>query len=115
MSKQIEQPAKEYDSIFSLLIHIYWALLGNAIAFFTLLAIFSHKGPAFYSTDIIFWCIIATLVLARFIDFRVWGGTTDKGELITFSHFRKYTTIIVFSAFVLWAIVHIINHSFINK
>lgn len=115
MSKQIEQPAEKYDSVFSLFVRIFWTLIGNAIAFFTLIAILRHKGQSFYIADIVFGGTIAALILARFIDFKIWGGTTEKGEPVTIVHCQKYAAILLISASVLWIIAHLINHLFINK
>ncbi len=115
MSKQIQQPAEKYDSIFSLFVHVFWTLIGNVIAFFTLVVILRHKGEIFYAADIVFWCTIAILILARFIDIKIWGGTTDKGEYVTMAHWRKYTIVLLICSTALWILTHSINHFFINK
>jgi hypothetical protein len=115
MSRQTEQSTEKYDSIFSLFVQVFWRLFGNALAFFSLLAILNHKGKMFYTYDIVFWCMIAALISARFIDFKIWGGVNEKNEPITIGHCKKYTKILLVIAFISWLISHLINYLFINK
>jgi hypothetical protein len=114
MSKQAELPVEKYDSIFSLFVRVFWTLIGNAIAFFTLLAVANHKGKPFSIDDIIFWCTIVFLILARFIDFKVWGKSR-KDEPDTIERCRKYAVILLISTSILWLAAHLINYLFINK
>ena len=109
MSKQIENP--QYDSVLSLFVRIFWTLIGNAIAFFALLAIFSHKGRQFYFADLIFFCTIGLVILARFIDDKFWG---EKGETAAIAQ-KKYALIYIIVSASLWGLAHLINATLINK
>jgi hypothetical protein len=114
MSKQAEVQVEKYDSIFSLFVRIFWTLIGNAIAFFTLLAIANHKGKAFSIDDMIFWGTVVFLIFARFIDFKLWGSSNVE-EPDTSVRCRKYIVILLISTTVLWLAAHLINYLFINK
>ncbi|MEN6384575.1 MAG: hypothetical protein ABFD79_05200 [Phycisphaerales bacterium] len=113
MSKQPEVQTEKYDSIFSLFVRVFWTLIGNAIAFFTLLAVTYHKGKAFSLNDAIFWGTIVFLILARFVDFKFWGTSDDEPD--TIQRCRKYTIVLLIISSVLWLAAHLINHLFINK
>ncbi len=109
MSNQIEVP--QYDSILSLVVRIFWTLIGNAVAFFALLAIFSRKERQFSSADLIFFCTIGLVILARFIDDKFWG---EKGEAAAKAQ-KKYALIYIIAAALLWSLAHLINAIFIDK
>jgi len=115
MSKQNGQPIEKYDSIFSLFIRVFWMLFGNVILFFTTISIFQHKREIFHTADIIFWGIVATLVLARYLDIKFWPDTTPKGTPVTMAHWRKYAVVLLICSTSLWVIAHVINCFFINK
>jgi len=114
MSKEIQKPVEKYDSVFSLFVRVFWTLIGNVIAFFTLIAIFNHRGKPFCIADIIFFCTIAAIITARLIDITVWGDPHQK-DVITMADWRKYAVIFVICSTALWILVHIINYAFINK
>ena len=115
MSKQNDQPVEKYDSIFSLFVRVFWALIGNAILLLTTISIFRHKGAIFYTADIVFWCTAAALILARYLDIKLWGGLTATGEPASMAHWRKYAVILLLCSTVVWAIAHAINYLVVNR
>jgi hypothetical protein len=115
MSKHIEPQAEHYDSIMSLFVRVFWALIGNVIAFFLLYAIANHKGPQFYLMDLIYFGTIAALIFARYIDIKIWDKTDDNGQPITMTNWRKYTLKIMIISSSLWLIAHLLNVLFFNK
>ena len=115
MSKQNDQPIEKYDSIISLFVRVFWSLIGNVIAFFVLVAILRHKGKIFYTADIIFWGVVAALILARYLDIKFWPSTTEKGTPVTMAHWRKYTILLLICSTLIWVLSHAINCFFVNK
>ncbi|OHB54447.1 MAG: hypothetical protein A2Y12_04150 [Planctomycetes bacterium GWF2_42_9] len=115
MSKHIEPQTEHYDSIFSLFVRVFWALIGNFIAFFILFAIVNHKGSQFYLMDLIYFGVIAALILARYIDIKFWDKADDNGQPITMLNWRKYTLKIMILATSLWLLAHLLNALFFNK
>ncbi len=115
MTKQIDQPTEKYDSVFSLFIRVFWALVGNVILVFTAIVILRHKGEAFHTADIVFWGTAAALVLARYIDIKLWGGTTTTSEPVSTAHWRKYAVLLLICSTAVWVISHAINYLVINK
>ena len=114
MTKQIEQPTEKYDSIFSLFVRVFWALVGNAVLFFAAISIFLHKGGMFHTADAVFWGTVVALVLARYLDIKLYSGLTVTGLPASMTHWRKYTVILLICSAAIWIFSHIINHLFIN-
>ena len=55
MTKQNDQPAEKYDSIFSLIVRVFWMLFGNVIIFVSTVLIFQRKDWMFHTADVVFW------------------------------------------------------------
>ena len=115
MKNETVQTPQQCDSILSLFLRIFWTLLGNLVVFITALLIIQHKGKMFYSADIVFWCMVAAVSLARFLDIKLYGGLTDDGKPVSMAHWRKHTAILLALATAVWVIVHLINYLAMNK
>lgn len=115
MSKQNDQPIEKYDSIFSLFVRVFWALIGNVILIFTAIVILRHKGEAFHTADIVFWGIVTALALARYLDIKLWDKSDATGRPASTTLWRKYAIVLLICSIAIWILVHIINHLVINK
>ena len=115
MTKQNDQPVEKYDSILGLFAKVFWTLLGNAILFFTAIAIFLHKGEMLHTADIVFWVTVAALIIARYLDIKFFNGLTVTGLPTSMTHWRKYAIILLTCSTTIWIFAHIINHLVINK
>jgi hypothetical protein len=112
---QTVQSQQECKSIFNLLLTIFGTLIGNLVIFFTALFILQHKGKVFYTADIVFWGMVAAISLARFLNIKLYGGTTEDGEPVSMAHWRKHTGILLAIVTAAWVIVHLINYLVVNK
>jgi hypothetical protein len=115
MTKQNDQTIEKYDSIFGLFAKFFWTLLGNAILFFTAISILLHKGEILYTADIVFWVTVAVLIIVRYLDIKFWNGLTVTGLPASMAHWRKYVTILLICSIAVWATLHAINYSVVNK
>jgi len=115
MTKQNDQSTEKYDSIFSLIVRIFWMLPGNALLLLTTISIFRHKGEIFHTADMIFWGTVAALILARYLDIKLYNGLTVAGEPASMSHWRKYTIILLICSTVVWVLLHAINYLVVNR
>jgi hypothetical protein len=115
MSKESDQPIEKYDSVWSLFVRIFWALIGNVILFFTTIVILKHKGETFHTADMVFWGIAAAIALAKYLDIKLWGKTDVAGKPVSAARWRKYAAILLICSTAVWIISHIINYLFINK
>lgn len=112
MTKQNDQPTEKYDSIFSLMVRTFWILFGNVILLVSAAFIFQRKDWMFHTADIIFWVTVAALVLARYLDIKLYKGLTATGQPATMRHWRKYTVILLVCLTAVWAALHAINYLF---
>jgi hypothetical protein len=115
MSKQNDQPIEKYDSIWSLFVRVFWALIGDVILFFTAIVILKHKGETFHTADIVFWGIVTAIALARYLDIKLWGEADASGKPASTTRWRKYAVILLICSTAVWIVSHTINYLFINK
>ena len=111
MSKQNDQPVEKYDSILSLFVRVFWALIGNVILVFTAIVILRHKGETFHTADIVFWGIVTALALARYLDIKFWGDSGATDQPVSTAPWRKYTIILLICSIAIWILAHIINQA----
>jgi len=115
MSKQIDQPPEKYDSLFGLILRVFWMLFGNAILCVSAVYILHLKGVFFHTADVVFWVTAAALVLARYLDIKFYTSLTATGEPASMTHWRKYAVVLLICSTVIWVLAHIINHIVVNK
>jgi hypothetical protein len=114
-TKSVQLPQQKHDSIFGLLLTLFETLLGNGIVLFTALFILQHKGKMFYAADIFFWCMAAAISLAKLLNIKLYGGSTDDGKPVSMAYWRKHTAIYLALITAVWIIVHLINYLAVNK
>ncbi len=115
MSKKNDQPVEKYDSIFSLLVRVFWALVGNVILLFTAIYILRHKGEVFHTADIVFWCTAAALAFARYLDIKLWGDSAVADKPVSTGPWRKYAVVLLICSMIVWTASHAINYLVINN
>ena len=115
MSKQIDQPPEKYDSLFGLILRVFWMLLGNAILFVSALLIFQSADGKFHTVDTVFWVTAAVLVIARYLDIKFYNGQTATGEPADMSHWRAYTITLLVCSAVVWVLLHMVNSPAVSK
>ena len=108
MTKQIDQSTEKYDSIFSLIVRVFWMLFGNVILLVSAALIFQRKDWKFHTADMIFWVTATALVLARYLDIKLYNGLT-AGEPASMSHWRKYAAVLLICSAVVWVLLHAIR------
>jgi hypothetical protein len=110
MTKQNDQPTEKYDSIFSLIVRTFWMLFGNVILIASAVLIFQRKDWMFHTADVVFWGTVAALILARYLDIKLYNGLTAAGKPSTMSHWRKYTAVLLVCSIVVWGLLHVIYY-----
>ena len=89
------------------LLRLYWMLFGNAILWFLLAYIVSKRPGLPSAFDAIYWLIVVSLVLARYMDIRYHKGPTAySNEPATLRHWRRYGVLLVVVAFAGWVGAH---------
>lgn len=115
MTKQNDQPTEKYDSIFSLIVRVFWILFGNVILLVSVILIFQRKDWMFHTADVVFWGTVAALVLARYLDIKLYNGLTATGSPASMAHWRKYVVILLVCSTVVWVLLHAINYLVVNR
>jgi hypothetical protein len=115
MTKQNEQPTEKYDSIFSLIVRVFWILFGNVILIASVILIFQRKDWGFHTADVVFWGTVAALILTRYLDIKLYNGLTAAGEPASMSHWRKYTIILLICSTAVWVLAHAVNYPVVNR
>lgn len=109
MTQQNNQPVEKYDSIFSLLVRVFWVLLGNAILLISAIFIIQDENWKFHASDVVFWVTVAALLLARYLDIKFYGDSTSEGRPASMSHWRKYAAVLLIISTAVWVLAHVIN------
>ena len=110
MTPKDQQITEKHDSILSLILRLFWMLLGNVILIVSAIFIFQGKDWQFHTADAFFWGTVATLVLFRYLDIKFYNGLTASGEPASMANWRKYAfTLLIFSA-AIWRLMHLVNY-----
>jgi hypothetical protein len=111
MTHQINQDTEKYDSIFSLFVRVFWILLGNVILIVSVILIFQHKDWMIHSADGVFWGTVAALILARYLDIKLYNGLTATGKPASMSQWRKYAAVLLTCSTIVWVVLHAIKYT----
>jgi len=115
MSGHDLQTTDKQGTALGIMARLFWMLLGNAILALSVVFIFENKGGFFHTADWVFWITVATLMLVRYLDIRLLGGTTATGADATTAHWVKYVALLVACSATIWALAHLANHLFVSR
>lgn len=79
----------------SVLLRLFWALVGHAIIYMSLAGIAVHKAEFPAPLDAAVWITVAAMLVARRLDIVRYGGQTLYGEPATLGHFRRFALLLV--------------------
>jgi hypothetical protein len=100
--------AQQYDSPLGCLLRLFWMAGGNALLLFLAAGIF-EKSPRHISfLDGLYWGVVASLVLARFLDIRYCRGQTSSCEPATLGHWRRYALLVVGLSSAVWGVARLL-------
>jgi hypothetical protein len=88
------------------LARIYWMLAGNGILCLTALAIAQQRRERAWTADAIFWMVVASLVIVRYLDIAQLGGTTAAGEPASLRDGYRYAGWLLLLALGVWIVAH---------
>jgi len=95
-------------SCLSVLIRIFWMMIGNmALGLFAAFIVI-NRIPYFSIHDFIYWIVVVMLITARYIDVKKMNGLTAEGEPATIVHWRRYTFLLILVSMSLWIISHLL-------
>lgn len=91
-------------------VRLYWLLLGNALLFFILFFMFEKRPPLPSLLDVVYFVVVASLILARYIDIRFLNGETGAGTPATMTNWRRYTVLVGSVGCGVWLLVRVLPH-----
>ncbi len=103
-----QQPEQEETGCLTALMRIFWMFIGSIASIFLLFFIIQRKSPVI--SDVVFWVLVFSLILVRYIDITRFKGQTSEGEPATLQHWKKYSIMVVLAACVLYAIAKVLAH-----
>jgi len=56
--------------------------------------------------DLVFWCLVAALIGARFADVKWFKGTTAKGEPATMATWLRFSMVLAAISLLIWLAAH---------
>jgi hypothetical protein len=89
------------------LVRLFWMGIGNVALALCAVAILCHRGDFLSAADIVYWSLVAALIVVRFVDIRKFGGRTAAGEPASAAHWRRYLVFVIVGSLVLWATAHV--------
>jgi hypothetical protein len=115
MSERNLPTVDKQGAALGVLARLWWMLLGNAILAFCVLFIFENKGGFFHTADGVFWSTVATLVVVRYLDIRLFQGQTVTGVPATLRHWVMYVALLLVCSVLVWVSAHAANHLLIPR
>lgn len=98
---------QEYDAPAGCLIRLFWMIVGNALLFFCAMAIAQGTSSLFEPIDALFWILVGSLLITRYVDIRYFNGMTSDGDAATMADFKRYALLLGFIAIGLWIGAHL--------
>jgi len=94
---------------------LWWMFFGNVVLAFSIIFIVQNGGGFFQTADWVFWIILASLVLIRYLDIRFLDGCTGVGEPATIAHWIKYAALLTALSTALWVLAHAAGYLFVAR
>jgi hypothetical protein len=110
MSKQNDQPTDKCDSLLGLFARLLWMLFGNLILFISIIFIAQYRKGVFHAADVVFWITAGVLILARYLDIKLWGGVTGTGKPASMADWRRYVVTLLGCCTAAWLLFHLIAY-----
>ena len=104
-SSQITEPIDQ-QNLLGTLARLFWTLIGNPAVLFLAVGIFQRHAPFFEVSrlDLIYWILVALLVVVRYCDIKYLGGLTAEGKPASMRDWRIYAALILSISAGIWLI-----------
>lgn len=98
--------SEELTSLGGMLARIYWMLAGHPAITISAFYIASGKSPII--ANIVFFLLVASVIMIRYIDINFYKGQTAEGEPATMKHWQRFSLIVLCYSSALWLLVFLI-------
>ncbi len=88
---------------------------GNLVLVFSIIFIVQNGGGFFQTADWVFWIVLASLVLIRYLDIRFLDGCTGAGEPASVTHWITYAALLTALSSGLWVLAHVAGYLLVTR
>jgi hypothetical protein len=89
---------------------LWWMLFGNVLLAFCAIFIFQNGGGFLQTTDWVFWIVLVSMVLVRYVDIKFLDGCTATGARASIKGWGRYTVLLTACSIALWVLAHVAGH-----
>ena len=107
MSDPTNQPIDKQSGILAIFVRPFWMFLGLFALLICAANIFMGESKSTRTSDIIFWCLVAAMIIVRFLDIKFLDGQTATGEPASIKHWRRYAIVLVVISAAIWTGAHL--------
>jgi hypothetical protein len=101
-------------SIPAALIRLYWFLIGNVLLVILAVITGSQSKKAILFPSVMYWAVVVSLMVTRYIDIRYGKDSTADGQPFTLRHWVRYSVFILILSSGMWGVA-ILAAYFIGK
>jgi hypothetical protein len=107
MNKEPQQNTlqPEKSGCLTIIVRLTWMAFGNLVLI--IVAFLIAEQRAGIVLDIVFWAVVAGLILTRYIDINVFHGNTADNEPATLQHWRQYSILLIVIAALALIVAHV--------
>lgn len=99
-------PQPQTTGCLQVLLRLTWLAFGNMALVISAALIARRTAPIL--TDILFFFVVAALIVVRYVDITRCGGQTSDGEPATLAHWRRYTVLLIGISAAMWGLARLI-------
>lgn len=90
-------------------LRILWSLGGFALLLLVWILIVREPTWSYSVRDFFYWGTVLSMLAARQLDVRWYGGRTADGEPATSAHVRRYAALLLVSSAAAWALAQSVD------
>jgi len=94
---------------------VFWMMFGPVALLFCAVKITSKGGDWLTPIDFAFFGVLASMLMARLMEFRSGEGRTAEGQPLTASGLRRYFMVTAVVAIAIWLGAHLIGGSLLMR
>jgi len=94
---------------------LWWMFFGNLVLAFCIIFIVQNGGGFLQTADWVFWIVLVSLVLIRYVDIRFLGGFTGTGEPACITHWIRYAALLTALSIALWVLAQAAGCLFVTR
>jgi len=94
----------------SILLRLWWMAFGNAVLFLGAIYVMKRREEFLCAADAVFAFGVVSLLVARYVDLRFYGGRTSVYEPAPPGLWKRYAAQVMLISAALWIGAHVVSH-----